>query len=137
MSANSIEEHWDGPEPGTVTGLLRHHLAKSPDRLAYRFLSGTPGEEQSWTYRDLDVRARAIAGRLQREGLRGRPVLLLLPPGLEYVAAFVGCLYAGTIAVPAYPPENGRGGQAFARLAAIRDDVRAEWAIVDADQERL
>ncbi|WP_131743387.1 AMP-binding protein, partial [Actinomadura roseirufa] len=128
---NLIDSHWEGPEPETVAGILRHHLRRTPDRLAYRFLTGSDGEEESWTYRDLDVRARAIAGRLQREGLRNKPVLLLLQPGLEYVAGFLGCLYAGAIAVPAHPPDGGRQGQMTARLTAIARDTRARWALVD------
>ena len=38
----------------------------------------------------------------------GERVLLLYPPGLEYVAALFGCLYAGAVAVPAYPPRFNR-----------------------------
>ncbi|MCP9949842.1 AMP-binding protein [Actinomadura madurae] len=119
-----------------MAGILRHHVRRTPDRLAYRFLTGTGGESESWTYRDLDLRARAVAGRLQREGLRSRPVLLLLPPGLEYVAGFLGCLYAGAIAVPAYPPDTGRTGRTLERLAAIARDARAGWALVDEEQKR-
>ncbi|RFS82229.1 aminotransferase class I/II-fold pyridoxal phosphate-dependent enzyme [Actinomadura spongiicola] len=132
---NPIDAHWEGPEPDTVTGILRHHLRLTPDRLAYRFLTGPRGDSESWTYRDLDLRARAIAGRLQREGLRNRPVLLLLPPGLEYVAGFLGCLYAGAIAVPAYPPDTGRTGATTARLAAVARNTQARWALVDEEQK--
>ncbi|NKZ06728.1 type I polyketide synthase [Actinomadura latina] len=133
---NQIEDHWGGPEPETVAGVLRHHVRRTPDRLAYRFRTGLGGESESWTYRDLDARARAVAGRLQREGLRNRPVLLLLPPGLEYVAGFLGCLYAGAIAVPAYPPGGGRAGGTTERLAAVAANAGAEWALVDEEQRR-
>ncbi|TDD84666.1 aminotransferase class I/II-fold pyridoxal phosphate-dependent enzyme [Actinomadura rubrisoli] len=137
MSLKPIDFPWDGPEPATVAEILRHHARRTPDRLAYRFLTGLDGGAESWTYRDLDLRARSIAGRLQREGQRSRPVLLLLPPGLEYVAGFLGCLYAGAIAVPAYPPDAGRSDQTMARLAAIARDARAGWALVDEEQKRL
>jgi 8-amino-7-oxononanoate synthase len=135
-SLNQIDTHWGGPEPDTVTGIVRHHVERTPDQLAYRFLTGLKGESESWSYQDLDLRARAIGGRLQRESLRSKPVLLLLPPGLEYVAGFLGCLYAGAIAVPAYPPDMGRLGQAMPRLAAIARDARAQWALVDEEQRR-
>ena len=57
---------------------------------------------------ELDRRARALAARLQARGLAGRRALLLYPPGLEFIAAFFGCLYAGVVAVPAYPPRPNR-----------------------------
>ncbi|HTJ67162.1 MAG TPA: aminotransferase class I/II-fold pyridoxal phosphate-dependent enzyme [Actinospica sp.] len=126
----------DRPEttsgPTTVAALLRHHLEQRPDELAYRFLSDTDGTSRSWTYRDLDRRARTIAARLQAENLRARPVLLLHPPGLDYVACFLGCLYAGAIAVPAYPPDVKRFGQSMPRLAAIALDCRATHALTTA-----
>ncbi|MFJ2261648.1 aminotransferase class I/II-fold pyridoxal phosphate-dependent enzyme [Streptomyces sp. NPDC087844] len=138
---------WQGKEPKTVAGLLRRHLDHRPDALAYRFLDGTDagragdgsageageaeGAEQgeSWNYRELDLRTRAVAALLQREGLTGKPVLLLHPPGLDYVAGFLGCLYAGAIAVPAYPPDTRRFGQTMPRLAAIARDSGATHAL--------
>ena len=54
---------------------------------------------------ELDRRARALAVRLQDLGLDRRSrALLLYPPGLEFITAFFGCLYAGVVAVPAYLP---------------------------------
>jgi acyl-CoA synthetase (AMP-forming)/AMP-acid ligase II len=64
----------------------------------------TEGEQLS--YGELDRRSRAIASQLQGLGLSGERALLLYPPGLDYLAAFFGCLYAGVVAVPAYPPRN-------------------------------
>ncbi|MFD6286000.1 aminotransferase class I/II-fold pyridoxal phosphate-dependent enzyme [Streptomyces sp. NPDC060205] len=135
---------WQGKEPKTVAGLLRRHLEHRPDALAYRFLTGTDtvradalsatetgeaGQGESWNYRELDLRTRAVAALLQREGLAGRPVLLLHPPGLDYIAGFLGCLYAGAIAVPAYPPDTRRFGQTMPRLAAIARDSGATHAL--------
>ncbi len=65
--------------------------------------------EQKITNVELDMRVRAIAGTLQAVAERGSRVVLLLPPGLDYVSAFLGCLYAGMMAVPAYPPQTARG----------------------------
>ncbi|MFE7029801.1 aminotransferase class I/II-fold pyridoxal phosphate-dependent enzyme [Streptomyces sp. NPDC057621] len=138
---------WQGKEPKTVAGLLRRHLEHRPDALAYRFLAGTdtggtggPGEAEqgeSWNYRELDLRTRAVAALLQREGLTGRPVLLLHPPGLDYIAGFLGCLYAGAIAVPAYPPGTRRFGQTMPRLAAIARDSGATHALTTAALSRF
>ncbi|MEU5703589.1 type I polyketide synthase [Streptomyces aurantiacus] len=142
MNLDPTETPWQGKEPKTVAGLLRHHLEHRPDAVAYRFLAGAgkgpggtgpdPGTDpggESWDYRELDLRTRAVAALLQREGLTGAPVLLLHPPGLDYVAAFLGCLYAGAIAVPAYPPDTRRFGQTMPRLAAIARDSGATHAL--------
>lgn len=81
-----------------------------------RFLSDGEDAEESFSYRELDARARAIAVELQRFTRPGDRALLLYPPGLEYVAGFFGCLYAGVIAVPAYPP---RANQKAERIIAM------------------
>ncbi|MFD3374080.1 aminotransferase class I/II-fold pyridoxal phosphate-dependent enzyme [Streptomyces sp. NPDC058697] len=134
MNQDPNETHRQGNGPKTVTALLRHHLDHRPDALAYRFLAGTEqgrsgGDGESWDYRELDLRVRAVASLLQREGLSGKPVLLLHPPGLDYIAGFLGCLYAGAIAVPAYPPDTRRFGQTMPRLAAIARDSQATHAL--------
>jgi acyl-CoA synthetase (AMP-forming)/AMP-acid ligase II len=47
--------------------------------------------------------------------------VLLFPSGADYVAAFFGCLYAGVIAVPAYPPESTRRYHQERLLSIISD----------------
>ncbi|EST35964.1 hypothetical protein N566_16935 [Streptomycetaceae bacterium MP113-05] len=123
------ETPWQGREPKTVVSLLRHRSDRTPEALAYRFLVDTDGTSESWNYADLERRARQVAVRLQHHELRGKPVLLLHPPGLEYIAAFFGCLYAGAVAVPAYPPGNARFGQTMPRLDAMVRDSGATHAL--------
>src|SRR5436190_7007882 len=109
----------------TLDEILRLRAQEQPDRLAYIFLEDGETESGRLTYADLDRKARVIAVQLQpfdrstrfdfpqgersRLGAHPEPVegaraLLLYPPGLEYIAPFFGCLYAGVIPVPAYPP---------------------------------
>ncbi|MEV5379590.1 aminotransferase class I/II-fold pyridoxal phosphate-dependent enzyme [Streptomyces nondiastaticus] len=133
MSRGPIGKPWPGGEPETVAALLRCRADRTPDALAYRFLPGADDASESWTYGELDLRARTVAGRLLRENLSGKPVLLLHPPGLDYIAAFFGCLYAGAVAVPAYPPDSARFGQTMPRLAAIARDSGATHAYTTAD----
>mgnify|MGYP001551991968 CR=1 FL=1 len=82
------------------------------------------------TYGELDARARAIAARLQTIAAAGDGALLLYPPGLEFLSAFFGCLYAGVIAVPSYPPKRNRPDN---RLQAIATDAGAKLVLTDAD----
>jgi acyl-CoA synthetase (AMP-forming)/AMP-acid ligase II/acyl carrier protein len=74
----------------------------------------------------LDRQARAIAATLQSLGWAGERALLLYPPGLDYIAAFFGCLYAGVIAVPAYPPRRNRS---LERVEAIAANARPAAAL--------
>lgn len=112
----------------TFFDLLRDHAANTPSRNVYTFLQGDR-EIGSLSYESLDRRARAIAAHLQERGLEGQRVLLLYAPGLQFIEAFIGCLYAGAIAVPAYPPEPGRLERSLPRFQAIVDDAEATAAL--------
>ena len=89
-----------------LVALLCQRAQAQPDRRAYIFLSDGETVEATFSYSELDQRARAIGARLQSSVGVGERVLLLYQPGLEYIAAFFGCLYAGAVAVPAYPPRR-------------------------------
>ncbi|PCC68476.1 amino acid adenylation domain-containing protein [Nannocystis exedens] len=103
--------------------IVQERARECPDRRAFTFLVDGESEERSWTYGELDRRARAIAAALQAAGAAGRPVLLVDPPGLGAIAALLGCMAAGAIAVPVAPPDELRS---LERLRAIVDDSRAE-----------
>src|SRR5471032_129474 len=100
----------------TMVEPLRWRALNRPDGLAYNFLADGEDLEQRVTYAELDARARAVERLLQSHRARGEPVLLLYPPGLYYIAALFGCLYAGAVAVPAYPPDSGRLTRSLPRL---------------------
>jgi acyl-CoA synthetase (AMP-forming)/AMP-acid ligase II len=59
-------------------------------------------------------------------GLAGERALLLYPAGLDFIAGFLGCLYAGVVAVPVYPPRRNRS---MTRIQAIADDAEAKVAL--------
>ncbi len=102
--------------------LLKYRTLGNPEKRIYTFL--TNGAEESYlTYRELDLRARAVGAFLQSLNLQGERALLLYPAGLDYIVAFMGCLYAGVIAVPAYPPRLNRN---LLRLQNIVQDSKAQ-----------
>lgn len=88
----------------TWIDLLGQHALTRPEKPALIF--HTTGEETTTqlTYGDLDRRARAIAAALREHCAPGDRALLTYPSGLDFLSAFFGCLYAGVVAVPAYPP---------------------------------
>ena len=85
--------------------VLQYRSKYQPDKKAYIFLQDSDQELGCLTYQQLDEQARAIAAQLQNLNLKGERVLLLYPQGLEVIAAFYGCLYAGVIAIPAPFPD--------------------------------
>ncbi|MGF6201260.1 non-ribosomal peptide synthetase [Pseudomonas laurylsulfatiphila] len=107
--------------PSTMVQALQRRAALTPDRVALRFLAETPEQAVVLSYRELDQRARTIAGALQAQADVGDRAVLLFPSGPDYVAAFFGCLYAGVIAVPAYPPESTRRHHQERLLSIISD----------------
>jgi len=107
----------------TLVELLSYRAQNQPEQKAYAFLlRDGEKEEISLTYPELDQKARAIASHLQSLGVSGERALLLYPPGLDFITAFLGCLYAGVVAVPAYPPRKNMN---FLRLQAIITDAQA------------
>jgi amino acid adenylation domain-containing protein len=110
----------------TIIDLARRRAAGLADRSAYTFLADGESEVCEITYGELDRKARAIAAWLQSLGAQGERAILLYPPGLDYIAAFFGCLYAGVVAVPAYPPQRKR---TLGRLRAILADSEAAFAL--------
>ncbi len=89
--------------------ILDYHAERAPGRVAIRHIVADQGEPLLTTYAELREQALAVAGLLQRLGCEaGERCVLMLPSGADYAAAFFGCLYAGVIAVPAFPPENNR-----------------------------
>ncbi|WP_404791146.1 condensation domain-containing protein [Altericista sp. CCNU0014] len=109
----------------TLVELLKIRSTQSIHQSAYTYLDGDL-IVNSWTYQQLNCRSCAIAAHLQSLHLVGERALLLYPPGLEFIAAFLGCLYAGVIAVPAYPPRNQRNTP---RILAIAQDADAAIAL--------
>uniref|UniRef100_UPI0013D93625 non-ribosomal peptide synthetase n=1 Tax=Pyxidicoccus caerfyrddinensis TaxID=2709663 RepID=UPI0013D93625 len=117
--------------PTSISGQLELHAAAQPHRLAYRYLTtgDADGPVETLTWAELDRRVRAVAAALQRAGAEGQRALLLYPPGLDFVVAFLGCLASGVIAAPAYPPDPGRLERTLGRLRAIARDCDARLVL--------
>lgn len=108
---------------------LRHWAQQRPDAIAFRFLDDEEREVARLSFAELDARANSVAAALIDSHAAGAAVLLLYPPGLEFIVAFFACLYAGSIAVPAYPPSKRLSSQT--RLHAIIEDCGARLILTD------
>lgn len=86
---------------------LLERLNSAPDRLAYSFIDDT-GAAHEASYRQLLQRAVDVGAAICEHARAGDRILLLLAPGLDFVASFIGCWIHGFIAVPAYPPRKNQ-----------------------------
>ena len=111
----------EAADPGGATLLhrLHHHARHTPERIAFTFLH-EDGAAADVSYRDLAAQVAALAAALARHAMPGARALLLYPPGPGFVGAFLACLAAGVVAVPAAPAHRRRDGE---RLAALLADA--------------
>ncbi len=111
----------DVPRATNLVERLRFWSVQRGAQAAFHFLDDDDQITQV-SYAELDRQARMVAAKLSSLGCQGERALLFYPPGLDFVAAFLGCLYAGTTAVPAFPPRRNRN---MARVDAISSDAMA------------
>ncbi|MCY8823177.1 AMP-binding protein, partial [Bacillus atrophaeus] len=106
--------------------LVRERAQTQPNKTIYTFLSKDGEENTLLTYGELDQQAKLVAAYLQQLNLKGERALLLYDPGLDFIISFFGCIYAGVIAVPAYPPKKNRN---TLRIQSIVKDCNAKIAM--------
>jgi acyl transferase domain-containing protein/acyl-CoA synthetase (AMP-forming)/AMP-acid ligase II/pimeloyl-ACP methyl ester carboxylesterase len=110
----------------TLIDRLQEQASIQPDKKAFTFLADGDIEIDSLTYQQLNDKAKTIACVLQNHHAQEQRALLLYQPGLDFITAFLGCLYAGVVAVPIYPP---RANRSLARLLAIIANAEAGFAL--------
>src|ERR1044072_8072980 len=114
----------------TLVELLCWRAEHQPDQLAHTFLGDGDAVADTLNYAQLDRQARRIASQFKALNAAGERVLLLYPQGLEFISAFFGCLYAGAVAVPVYPPRRNRN---LLRLLAIVADSESSIVMTTGD----
>ncbi len=119
--------------PRTLMHQLDRHAREKPAAPAFRFIRGPDFTTDDLGYAALRARALGLAQQLRTRHAEGNRVLLVLPPGPDYIAGFLGCLYAGAIAVPLYPPRRNRPPERFATVAR---NSAARFALAAADVRR-
>ncbi|PID93845.1 MAG: AMP-dependent synthetase [Bacteroidetes bacterium] len=102
---------------------VQHHATLQPQKIVYTYLNDGENDATEISYEMLDREAKRYAAFLQDKGLKGERILLLYPQGYQFIIALWGCLYAGAIAIPAYPPKRN---QSFLRLKNIIHNSNAK-----------
>ena len=117
---------------GSIVEVLRHRAHHQGEQLAYAFLRDGEALEEPMTYGLLDRRARTLAAMLLERARPGEPVLIVLQPGLGYIAALFACFYARLVAVPSFPP---RARRLAGTLSAICRDCHPAVMLTDASSD--
>lgn len=117
---------------GDLVAIVRHRARRTPEHVAFSFVdfaADRAGRALAVDYETLDERARAVAATLQRTCAPGDRVAVACPQSADYVEAWLGCLYAGCVAVPLPGPE--RPGQAV-RLRGVLADCAPRHVLTTA-----
>ena len=130
-----------GDRASTLVEILQRRAAEQPEHEGYSFLTDREGgrgaKDGSLSYGRLEQRSLAIAVALEGLGSCGQRIILLYPPGLEFIEGFYGCMCAGMTAVPSYPPEPSRLDRTLARLRAIVADAEASAVLTISSVKKM
>ena len=120
------------PDAPTLVALLRWRAAHESDTPAYTFLSDGHDEAVTWTWADVDRRARVVGAWLQAREARGERVMLMFEEGLDYLAGLFGSMYAAALACPCHPPDPNRLHRTLPRLQQIASAASLRFVLTSA-----
>ncbi len=109
--------------------VLARHSASTPHKSAYVFLPRGAGPGLTLSYQDLERRSARLAAALASAAGPGEPVLLIFPPGLDFIVAFFAVLKAGAIAVPLHFAHQSHHQR---RLSAVLADCGSRLVLTNA-----
>src|SRR5579863_2847683 len=121
----------------SILGHLDRLADEHPEKLLYSYLDVNGDPLESYTYASFLQRVAAIAGYLWKDGrfTAGDRLLLAYPPGLEMICAFFGCVRAGLIPVPVYPPSSRGFQSALYKMVHIAKDCQAAGILTSRDYQ--
>jgi len=119
----------------SILGKLDSLGDQHPHKVLYSYIDVNGNPIGDYSYESFLHRTKVIAGHLRKEhGFKAQDRLLLAyPPGLEMICAFFGCVRAGLIPVPVYPPSS-RGFQgSLYKMVHIAKDCQAAGILTSKD----
>ena len=91
---------------------LEHNVAATPNRIIYRYLSEGL-QKETFTFLQLDSAAKIVANAVSQYAGQGETVMLMFPPGIDFIPSLIGTMMSGAIAVPVHPPRRSRRIDSF------------------------
>lgn len=101
-----------------LVDILQQKSSTHPDQNAFDFVVDGENQVESISYFELVRRSRTIAAVCKSCVPKGS-AQSCSSPGFDFITAFTGCLFAGTVAVPTYPPDISRLERSLPRFLAI------------------
>ncbi len=123
--------------PRTLVQMLLDQVDSQGDQIAFGYLPDGEGEVITLSYGELHNLARQIAVILADRIAPGGRVVLMYPPGLDFIAGMFGALYAGLVPVPIYPPNPAGPAAGAAHLGRVVQDCAAEAVLTTGLLESL
>ncbi|MDT7790313.1 MAG: hypothetical protein QOF58_8732 [Pseudonocardiales bacterium] len=122
---------------GTVVPAFQALRKRSPGRSLFTFVDERGRDEEAVTVAEMGEAASSIASALRGWGFQpGDRALLVYPPGPDFVRALLGCLAAGVVPVPVYPPNPLRLGSDLAGFRSIVDSCEPVAVLTNSAYER-
>ena len=113
-----------------ITDLVQEYAKVIPDHRAFTWLENGENEAGYLSFKTLDMKAKFLANRLMNgNSVKPERALLLYPQGLDFIVAFMGCLYAGVVAVPINFLDPKRFVRNFERFQVIAKDAKADTVL--------
>ncbi len=104
-----------------------NHADTSPEQIAFIHVTEN-GQDLSITYKELIEKSLSVAEFIKSETHEGDTVILCFPSGIDFIISFLGCMFAGVIAVPCMPPINQESAK---RMNLIIKSSRATLALAN------
>jgi len=111
---------------------VRRHVAATPDKQALSWLDDHGEVVTSLTYAEIERQSSQLAAHLSSKGCglaEGDRVLLVYPPSLQFIVAFLGCLKAGLVAVPTFPPDPSKLNKDVQMFGVVASSCGAKVAL--------
>ncbi|KAH8048729.1 ligase [Aureococcus anophagefferens] len=128
--SQAIQPRTMAAPPADLLAVFETWVAQKPTALVHTFLEGDGSESDSYTMGQLNQATNGVAALIAAKVKPGERALLCYPPGLDFLVAFYGCLKAGVVAVPVFPPDPRKlGGPEADAFASIRTSSGAAVAL--------
>jgi len=121
----------NGIAPSSLVELINIRCTETPSHSAFLFLENGDEVSEQINYEELQMRVRQLAAGIQCHAAPGDRVLVMLPPGINYICMTLACFYAGTILVPLYPLMIDQVDKSLALLEGVVKDSGAKLLITE------
>jgi acyl-CoA synthetase (AMP-forming)/AMP-acid ligase II len=123
----------------TLPLLLEKLQAQTENATAKFIWLGSDGkEEETLTGVQIYQRAGAVAHMLVAAKLKqGDRAMIAYPPGLDFLAALIGCARAGVICCSVYPPDPSKLNKTFAHFCSFAKDAGTDYVLTTSTMKKI